>query len=495
MTSTASAVHFPALEALLDAYHQRQNGRLVFRRDGAERSVILLFRTLLFVNSTDKKDRLELLLATRKLMGKEEILRIARKARDKNLDFMTMVQREGALKDVALVDLMQDRAKEILAELVTWSDAEIKFDPYGFRAEPVLPFNLKLIPILAEGLTVHLSIDECRRILGSEDTVLESAGREHLAAEFSAAPQGDMIRTILSQVDGRKSIVDILQATESEGLQVLKVLTSLLLIGAVQFPRAQAESMPEVAPADPVGDAPQDMASVQLSQEERDALSNIFDGAENLLDEGPDEDDALEIVEADDESYEERQRSSYEEDGPDSDETYDELADLDPVEADDDSDGESTQVRNDFNALLDIDPEEAANLFAVGLELMQRGRVVAALASYQEAIEKDPSNPEYYSSLGLAHLEEHPDSPADDAAALRAFLEAAKLDPAIPKNHFYIGKIHERRGDRDEAISSYEEACRQDSSYTPARQALDALQGGAGGDDDKAGFLRRIFGR
>ena len=71
---------------------RRVNGRFVFRRNGVERSVILLFRKLFFANSTEKKDRLELVLATRKLLTKEEVLRIAAKAKDTGVDFMTTVR-------------------------------------------------------------------------------------------------------------------------------------------------------------------------------------------------------------------------------------------------------------------------------------------------------------------------------------------------------------------------------------------------------------------
>ncbi len=528
-----------ALPALLDAYHRNANIRLVFRRQGVERSVLLLFRKVLFVNSTEKKDRLELLLATRKLLGKEDILATAGRAREQGIDFMTMVQREGALKDVGLVDVMTDRARSILIDLMLWSDAEVEYDARGFLAEPILPLNLELIPVLVEAMIPMLTMDDCRRLLGSEDYVPQRTVFPWLLGDLEHTAHAVLAKAIYERVDGKSTIADILQVDGDEILPGMKMLSCLKLLGAIDMPHHHAEravAPPPPPPSEPEVEYEAAPAAGDLSSEEKSALANIFEGAANLLedDEG-DDDDLVVVIEEDDDLEVEVAVDAappvevYIEDDEDDPEPASEAVTLGTVEEpaadepapvaaqadeelllvdDDDApaeaeadapfeSGETTEIRNSFNALLDIDPEEASRLFSAGLDFFRQGKIAQAVAVYSEAVDKDPSVPEYYSALGLAHLEETAEHPADELAALKAFQEAVSLDAALPKNHFYIGRIQERRGDKDAAVACYEEALARDAAYTPAREALDALRGGTAGRDKDAGagLLRRLFGR
>lgn len=495
-----SHVAYPALEAIVDAYHRRVNGRFVFRRNGVERSVILLFRKLFFANSTEKKDRLELVLATRKLLTKEEVLRIAQKAKDTGVDFMTTVQREGVLKDVALFDVMSERARDIVVDLMTWSDCEIVHDPRGFAAEAVLPLNSDLLPLLVDGLLARFGADDCRRLLGSEDQVprkLENRG--YVLRELRRAKHAGLTDGLLERVDGKRTVAEILAGAADDEMSAMKALAALRLLGAIEVPTGEAAvAVPaKAAVADTEYEVGVVTAPADLSSEERAALANIFEGAANLLeDEGSGEESDLEIVvgDADDETEIALEGVAEGDVAVDEPATVEEADD--PVDLSEESQTLTTpQVQSDFNALLDIDPEEAARLFSAALELFQKGRLATAITLYQQAIDKDPSNAEYYTAIGVAYLENSADSQADEHAAMRAFLEAVKLSPEVPKNHYYLGKLYQSRGEKENAQASYQEALRLDSSYTPAKQALEGLQGPSTDSKEGLGFLRKFFGR
>lgn len=502
---------YPALEALVDAYHRRLNGRFVFRRAGVERSAVLLFRKLVFANSTEKKDRLELVLATRKLLSKEAVLGLAAKAKSANCDFMTIVQREGALKDVALFDVMSERARDIVVDLITWPDCEIVQDPRGMSGEPILPLNSPLLPMLLDGLLARFGADDCRRLLGSEDQVPTQFDRPYVLRELRQSAHADLAATVLGRVDGRRAIDEILGGLDDEGLSGMKMLAALRLLGAIDLPQPQSATVAAAAPQPVTApDLGPVTATVDLSSEERAALSNIFEGATNLLeeDEGDasdleivvgDEDDDILIGVADAPEESEAPPEAPMEDSeapsaPDESARADEMppppAYVAPASLFDDETVSTPQVQNDFNALLDIDPEAAASMFSAGLEAYGQGRMAEALELYRQAIDKDPSNPEYYAALGRALLES---APPDLHGAMTAFLEAVKLSPDLPKYHFNLGQVYEARGESDTAVGAYEEALRRDADYSPAKQALDRLKGGK--KPEEAGFLRKLFGR
>lgn len=504
---------YPALEALVDAYHRRLNGRIVFRRAGVERSVVLLFRKLVFANSTEKKDRLELVLATRKLLSKEGVLSLAAKAKAANCDFMTIVQREGALKDVALFDVMSERARDIVVDLITWPDCEINHDPRGMAGEPVLPLNSPLLPILLDGLLARFGADDCRRLLGSEDQVPTRLERPYVLRELSKSAHAALASSVLERVDGRRAINEILGGLDDEGLTGMKMLAALRLLGAVDLPQPQSApalaAAPEPVPAVDIGPV---TAAVDLSSEERAALSNIFEGATNLLEEDGGDASGLEIVV---EGEEDEILIGTTDEEPAASAPAAPAAEIEEPRAiaapaadaaaeapapppayvapkslfDDDETVSTPQVQNDFNALLDIDPEEAAGSFSAGLEAHGQGRIAAALELYRQAIDKDPSNPEYYAALGRALLE---GAPPDLHGAMTAFLEAVKLSPDAPKYHFNLGEVYEARGESETAVGAYEEALRRGADYSPAKQALDRLKGKK---PEEGGFLRKLFGR
>lgn len=522
-------VVYSALEALVDAYHRRLNGRLVFKRDGVERSVILLFRKVVFANSTEKKDRLELLLATRKLMSKEEVLRLAAKAKASNVDFLTIVQREGVLKDVALFDVITDRARDIITDLITWQGVQVEHDLRGFSAESVLPLNTDLFPILLDGLMERFSADDCRKLLGAEDQVPVKQDRQHVLRDIPVSAHSQLIRTVLDRVNGTKAIVDILSGLDP--MAGMKILAAMKLLGVVDLPNQHSSvSTPTFSATVPVDhDVVTAAATVDLSSEEKAALSNIFEGATNLLEDDESGNEDLEILVEDEPNEDKPNEDIQEEDKPEEglsdDETVETSLDDDGEDAieglasegdsddlpadtglleddepvsDDPVEAETTtttpQVQSDFNALLDIDPEEAAKLFSVALELFQRGRIASALKVYLQAIEKDPSNAEYYTSIGMAYLESGAEVQPDEHAAMGAFLEAVKLNPESPKNHYYLGKIYERRGENEPALLYYQEALKRDANYAPAREAVEKLAKGSSQAEGPS-FLRKLFGR
>lgn len=116
-------------------------------------------------------------------------------------------------------------------------------------------------------------------------------------------------------------------------------------------------------------------------------------------------------------------------------------------------------------------PQGDGNLAALHF---QAGRYAEAAALYEKLANERPDDAGLRTSLAgalgaLGRL--------DDAAA--QLDEALRRDPVNVEAHHNRGVIHERRGERDAAVTEYRTALRYDPAYEPARTALMRLTGSA----------------
>ena len=78
------------------------------------------------------------------------------------------------------------------------------------------------------------------------------------------------------------------------------------------------------------------------------------------------------------------------------------------------------------------------------------GRLDLAAATLRQAIDCLPADPELHQNLGLVHLKQK-----DLDAALGQFERVLSLEASYPNTHYYIGLIHEMRGDETTARRLY----------------------------------------
>ena len=94
-----------------------------------------------------------------------------------------------------------------------------------------------------------------------------------------------------------------------------------------------------------------------------------------------------------------------------------------------------------------------------------------ALASFRDAIARDPDEPTQWNSLGMilgasGHL----------ADAERAFREAVRRDPREPRYTFNLALTLERESRPGEAAPLFRRTLELDPRFTEARQRLDRLE-------------------
>jgi tetratricopeptide (TPR) repeat protein len=98
---------------------------------------------------------------------------------------------------------------------------------------------------------------------------------------------------------------------------------------------------------------------------------------------------------------------------------------------------------------------ESAN--TIGLELMRRGEFHAAQAQFLDAVNRNPTVPDYINNLGRALLEQ-----GRGIDAIEYFQEVIGLDPALPQPYMNIGRCYSRMERSIEASSWYKKAAERD---------------------------------
>jgi len=120
-----------------------------------------------------------------------------------------------------------------------------------------------------------------------------------------------------------------------------------------------------------------------------------------------------------------------------------------------------------FDNAIRVDPANISAWHSKAYYLQNHDRMDEALEIYRVIHTIDAQYPEAY--LNAAILLIYMDS-LDSAMKELDILR--KVDPVNAAAWFYIGRVHQVRGEKDKAIDAYEQALRLDSKY---EQALDAL--------------------
>ena len=97
----------------------------------------------------------------------------------------------------------------------------------------------------------------------------------------------------------------------------------------------------------------------------------------------------------------------------------------------------------DFRRVIEQKPDFAPAFYSLGNALRNKGDLDGAVASYSEAILKDPKDARAYVGRGDALLLKKNQEPGDLDAALKDFNEAIRLDPN--NSGAYLSRVKARR--------------------------------------------------
>jgi tetratricopeptide (TPR) repeat protein len=139
--------------------------------------------------------------------------------------------------------------------------------------------------------------------------------------------------------------------------------------------------------------------------------------------------------------------------------------------------GEFEKAITEFEAVLQIDPDNVSAMSNLGVVYYNLGRLDEAIQQYQEAIARAPDDADIHSNLAAAFVQK-----GQLDKALQEYESAVQINPELAEAHFGLGVVFQQTGKVDEAIAAFERFQALDTGSDAmatdlAKQYLERLKG------------------
>jgi curved DNA-binding protein CbpA len=439
---------------------------------------------VIFASSTYADDRLgEMLLKAGKITIEQY---------DKSVEILkTSGKKQGAI----LVELgyltpkeifwgLKYQVNEIIQSMFLLEDVEYEFREGDIPVQEVIALKMSMGNLIYAGINRITNWTRIRSDMPDTDSVLKlTEDPLSLFQEIELSPQD---KKILSLVDSKRTIKEIIDISWLGSFEALRILYVLWSIGMIE----------EAAPRKEAGKAPKTKGKIEEAAlneilrphtEEDEALitkiNSLYAQLENLH--------MHELLEVDERAKPEAIKKNYyrlaKEYHPDR-----HLASPDP-----ETKMKLTRIFDEltkaYNTLIDdklrakyfqsLGPlkkvpsraaaDKAEDQFKQGIKEFKKGNFKGAIQNFTAAIELKPEAATYLSYLSLAYSKV-PDKLKEAEETLQ---QAIKLEPFNADLHANLGLIYVKAGLKKKAVSSFQKALKIDPEHDKARKGLQQTKG------------------
>ena len=467
---------FSLAKILIELNRDRATGTLSITTPGFSKTVYIRDGNVIFASSSVEDDRLGEMLVKAGKISLEQY--------DNSVELLrTTGKRQGAI----LVDLgyltpkdlfwgVKYQVKEIICSLFLIEDGSYEFNENAIPQDEVITLRVSMNNLIYEGLNRTDNMTRIRRELPETGTTLKL--NEDPAGFFRGIDLPASDRTILSLVDGNRSIHQVIEESRMKSFEVMKtlyVLWSTGFIVAGEASRAVREEEPDTA-------GPGREAVLGETEALRQRAEELYS---TLNKTSPSE--LLQITERT--SPEEIKRNYYrlaKEFHPDRVAQEADAGLRDKVSSIFDAVAKAYEImkdeakRFDYFQSRDKVRREEGDTQAVlmeeqlkrGIEEFKSGNYWGAAELFRLVTRTIPANARAWSYLSLAlskmsnRLKE----------AEESLLQAIKLEPFSSEHYANLGHLYLKAGLQKRAQHQFEKALRLDPEHAKARKGLEQIQ-------------------
>ncbi len=449
----------------------RKTGTLIVTTPTFTKKVYLDKGDAIFASSTCEDDRLgEMLIKMGKISLEqfEESVKVLQQTKEKRQGAILVELGYLTPKDLFLS--VKYQVKEIICGLFLLEDAEYEFIEAEIPANEVITLKMSMGNLIYEGAKKIDKVSRIKKELPDLSSVMKlSTDPANLFQDLELAPED---RNILSLVDNKKPIKEVMDSSPTNSFETLRTLYALLSIGMIEEKEKVLERDEEAVSFEEIVE-PHSEEQEEFIKRLNEAYSH-FDGLS-----------AHELLEIDENSDAETVKKNYyrltKEFHPD---RY--LSSADPSTKDKLSAifdavtrayillKDEEERKKYFTSLREIQKEEelaakqAEEQFNHGIKEFKTGNYEGAVACFKLASQLVPEEAQYWSYLSLS-FSKIPNRLKDSEEAL---LQAIKLEPKNAENFANLGHIYLKAGMKESAHNLFEKALTLNPENAKAKKGL-----------------------
>ena len=459
----------PLSKILVYLNRNRKTGTLNIRTTAFVKKIYLDRGNAIFASSTYEDDRLgEMLIKARKITIEqyEESVKLLKTTNKRQ---GTILVELGYLTPKDLFWGVKYQVREIIFSLFPLDDAEYEFVEGQIPADEVITLKMSMGNLIYEGVQRVGNLIKMKNELPGMDSVLQlSTDPATLFQDVEFSPED---KAMLSAVDGKKTVKELIESSTLDSFEALRILYTLWSTGMIEEKEMVKEKLEETVSVEEI--------LKPLSEEEEVFVKRVDETFSKLNKLSPNE-----LLEVDENSDAGAVKRNY----------YRLVKEFHPDRHFDSNDpGLKDKLPAIFEAisqaytLLKDDvarreyfesgrvhkeevppPQNAEILFKRGVEEFKSGNFWGAAEAFQWAAKLNENNARYWSYLSLAYTKM--DNKLKDAE--EALVHAIRLEPYNPDHYANLGHIYLKGGMKKRAQAAFEKALKIDPENTKAKKGL-----------------------
>lgn len=456
---------------LVNINRNRVTGILVVTSRGITKKVFISKGEAIFASSSYADDRLgEMLLKSGKITVQQY---------DKSVEILKKTgKRQGAI----LVELgyltpkdlfwgVKYQVEEIIYSLFDFEDGDFNFDEGEIPGDEVITLKMSMGNLIYEGVNRIENWTKIRSEMPDTETILKLS--DDPLSLFQGVELSTQDKKILSLIDGKRAIRNIIEDSWLNSFEALKALYMLWSIGIIiasQGDEGGAVSVDEI------------LSPVSLEEEDfMNKVNNTFERLSSIS--------YFEILDLSEQAGVDEIKKNYyakaKEFHPDrfydSTDTimkdrlaqiFDALTDAYNTLKDKDSRTQYLASIGNLEAASSGDMQKAEDKYTESVARIKVGDFSGAASLLEEAVSINPGKPEYWNYAALAYSK----TPGKEDKSEGAMIEAIKLDPTNSDFYANLGLLYVRGKRMDEAKKQFQKALAMNPNNKKAQKGM--KQGG-----------------
>ncbi len=474
------------VKLLMHLHRARKTGTFSLTTSSCTKKMYIQGGDVIFASSSYADDRLgEMLLKAGKITIEQydrsvEILKTSRNKRQG-----AILVELGYLTPKELFWGVKFQVKEIIHSMFLIEEGEYAFQEGDPPTQEVITLKMSIGNLIYAGINKIVNWTRIRHEMPHTDSVLRLS--DDPLSLFQDIELGQQDKKILSLIDGRRTIKEIIDSSWMGSFEAMKVLYVLWSIGMVEELHKASQKGVAAGRAMP---SEETVALHDIFRPASDEESMMFKKADDIFSR-LDTMNAMELLEVDRAADNDTIRANYyrlaKEFHPD---RYFSSTDpsvkikltaiFDALAKAYSSLKDEKRRKEYFASLPDesqggagTDIESAGEQFRAGAASLKNGEFMDAIDKLRQATRMAPMNAGYWSYLSLAYSK----VPGRIKEAEESLLTALKLEPLNADLHSHLGFIYMKAGLKKQANAAFQKALMIDPDNSKAKKGLEQTQG------------------